>query len=118
MGELATHIDDIWGCGECDLLSKVRGFSEKRSGGMKVQEGSFVHVGMELAQEKNFSATLTQADFTQNVKFIPTPPELWAGRKEPLSMERIKLRYCKLRELRWVSAVPSPDICARWARIA
>ena len=33
-------------------------------------------------------------------------------------MEYIKLRQCKLGELRWVAAVSRPDICARLARIA
>ena len=85
---------------------------------MEVQEGSRVHVGVELAQEKDFSVTLTQADFTKNLKLLPTSPASRAGRKEPLSMDYIKLRQCKLGELFWVAAVSPPDICAREARIA
>ena len=38
--------------------------------------GSRVHVGAELAQEKDFFVTLTLADFTKNLKLLPTPPEL------------------------------------------
>ena len=73
-------------------------------------------MGMELARESDFSVTLTQADFAKNLKLLPTPPELWAGRKETLSMDYIKLRQCKLGELFWVATVSRPDICS--SRIA
>ena len=112
VGAFATHTDDISGFREYDLLAKVRGFLVKRFGGMQVQEGSFVHVGMKLAQEEDFSVTLTQAAPTEKVKLLPTPPELWEGRKERLSMEYIKLRQCMLGELRWVATVSRPDMCA------
>ena len=59
MGALATHIDDIL-IGKRDLLEKARVFSEKRFAELEVQEGSLVHVGMELAQERDFSVTLTK----------------------------------------------------------
>ena len=93
-GAFTTHTDDVSGCGECDLLAKVRKFSENRSGGVQVQDGSFVHVGMTVSLEKDFSVTSTQADFAKNMKLLPTPPELWAGRKTPLSVVYIKLRQC------------------------
>ena len=118
VGALATHIDDILGCGVPDLLVKVRGFSDKRCGEMEAQEESPVPAGMELGQEKDFSVTSTHADFTKNLKLLPTPPALWAGRKEPLSMSYIKLRQCASGKLRWVAAVSRPDICARLAPIA
>ena len=85
---------------------------------MKVQEGSFVHVGMELAQEKDSSVTLTQEDFTRNLTPLPTRPALWAGRKKPLATDYIKLRQCKLGELRWVATVSRLEIRAPLARIA
>ena len=113
-----THIDDILGCGEPDILAKARKFPVGRFGKLEVQEGSFVHVGMELAHEKDFSATLTEADFAKNVKLLPTSPEPWAGRREPSSLDHIKLRQCKLGELCWVATVSRPDLCARLARIA
>ena len=76
-----------------------------------------MHVGMKLAQERDFSATLTQADFSKSAKLLPTPPSLCAGGKEALSMDFAKLRQCKLGELRWVATVSRPDVCARLARI-
>ena len=75
-------------------------------------------MGIELPREEDLSATLTQADFTKDVKFLPTPPAFRAGRKEPSSMEYIELRQRKFGELRWVATVSRPDICARLARIA
>ena len=80
MGVFTTNIDDILGCGEPDVLPKIRGFSEQRYGAMKLQENSFVHVGVELKQDTNFSATLTQAGFTKNPQPLGTSPELWAAR--------------------------------------
>ena len=73
---------------------------------------------MALAQEKDFSATATQAGLTEDMKLLPTSPELWAGREKPQSMEHIKLRQCKLGELFWDATVSRPDICACLARIA
>ena len=84
------------GHGVPDILPDARKITGKRFGKLKVQEGSSVHVGMELAQEKDFPATLTQTDFTKNGKLLPSPPSLWAGRKEPFSTDYIKLRQCKL----------------------
>ena len=73
---------------------------------------------MKVALEKDFSVTSTQADFAKNMKLLPTPPELWAGRKTPLSVEYIKLRQCKLGEPCWPAAVSRPNFCARLAQIA
>ena len=75
-------------------------------------------MGMELAQEEDFSVALTLAGFMENAKLFPAPPGLWAGRKEPLSMECIDLRQCKLGESRRAATVPRPGICAGLPRIA
>ena len=42
VGAAATPTGDILGCGEPDLLLKVRRFPKKRFGKLKVQEESFV----------------------------------------------------------------------------
>ena len=47
-GAFATPIDDILGCGDPDVFPKIRGFSEQRFGAMKLQEESFVRVGVVL----------------------------------------------------------------------
>ena len=79
---------------------------------------SFVRAGMELAQDADFSATLTKKEFAQNLKRPPTTLQSWAAWQKTLSPEKIKLRQCKLRKLRWLAAASRPDICARSARIA
>ena len=86
-GVIATRNDEILGCAEPDLLSRARGISVGRFGELNVQEGPSVHAGMELRQGRDFSATLAQGDFAKNLKLLPAPPALWAGRKEPLSTE-------------------------------
>ena len=118
VGAAATHIYDVPGCGEPDLLLKGHCFSEKRFGKLDVQEKSFVQVSMEVSMENDFSATSTQEDFAENLKFLSTSPKLWASQKEPLWLDETKMRQCKLRELHWVAAVSRPDISARLAGLA
>ena len=110
VGASATHIDDISGCGEPDALEKICHFSEKRFRTMKLQEDSFAHVGIELVQDSNFSATLTQAEFAKNLQPLGTSPQLWAARQKLFSPEDAKQRQCKLGELRWLAAFSRPDI--------
>ena len=81
-GAIATRAGDILGFGEPDSLLKARRFSAERFGKLEAQGEPFVHAGMELAQGKDFSVTLTQEDFAQNLKPLPTSPELWAGRED------------------------------------
>ena len=85
---------------------------------LEAQEKSVGHVGANLAQEKDFSVTLTQEDFTKNLKSLPTSPKLRGGREDPLPLDDTKMRQCKLGELRGVAVVSRPDICARLARTA
>ena len=82
VGVSTTHTGDISGCGEPDILSRARNFSQERFRKLKVLAGSLAHVGMGLGQRKDFSAALTQADFAKNVKSLPAPPPFWAGGKE------------------------------------
>ena len=96
---ITTHIYDILGFGEPDLLQKARRLFDKRLGKSKAQEGFFDHVGRELPQEKGFSVTLTQEDFAENLMLLSTPPALWGGRKSPMPMDYAKLRQCKMGEL-------------------
>ena len=112
VGVIATHTDDVSGRGGPDLLS------EEGLGKLAAQEGSFAHVGTEPAQEEDFPATLTQADFVKNLKPLPTSSALRAGREESLSMGYIELRQCRSGVRFWVATVYRPDICARLARIA
>ena len=61
--------------------------------------GSFVRLGVELANGEDLSATLAQEDSAKKLELLPTAPERWAGRKNPLSMDDVKVRRCKLGEL-------------------
>ena len=57
-----------------------------------------MQVGMGLAQGKDFCVTLTLEDFAKNLKSLLTSPELWAGRKEPASLDETRMRQCKVGE--------------------
>ena len=89
----------------------------RRFGELEAQEKSFAHAEMEVAPGSGSPVTATQENFTQNLKFLPTPPKLWAGRREPLSFDESKMRRRKLGGLCWVTAVSRPDICARLPKI-
>lgn len=90
MGVFTTHIDDILGRGEQAALSKILQFPEQRFGELELRESSFVFVGMELAQESDFSATQTQDEFAKNLQPLPTSPQLWPARPPPCLGERDK----------------------------
>ena len=117
-GAITTHIDSILGCGRPDPLLKARCFLGRQIVNLKVEEKSFVRVGVEPAHVKDFSVTFTKKNFTRNLKPLPTSPELRGGRKEPLLFDGIKLRQCKLGDLCWVVAVSRTDICDGLARVA
>ena len=94
----------------------MRRFLQNCFGKSKVQELPFVYVGAELSQKDDSSAALTQEDFTKNLKCLPTSPKLWAGRKEPFSVDNTKMRQCMLGELCWAAPVSPLDVCARFAK--
>ena len=85
VGIFSSHIDDILGCGAPGVLERTRHYLEQRFGALKVQGNNFVHVGMELVQQSDFSVTLTQAEFTSQLQFLDTSPALWKRRQNPLS---------------------------------
>ena len=118
VGIFSTHIDDILGCGAPGVLERTRKYLEHRFGALKVQERTFVHVGMELTQVLDFSVTLTQKEFTSRLQPLETSPALWKRRQGPLSDEEKLLRQCKMGELCWLSTASRPDICARLAQLA
>ena len=86
-------------CGRPDNLPKIRDFPEQRFRKLELQEASFAHVGMEVARGSVFSVTPKQGEFAQNVKPLPTSPQLWAARQQPLSIEDTKPCQCKPVEL-------------------
>ena len=116
-GDIATHTDDILRCGEPDISRNVRSFPEHRSGDLDVREQSVAYVGMEARQSNDFSAQLTQGEFTKGQRPITKSPESWAARQRALSLEEMKVRQCKLGELCWSATVSRPDIFARPGRI-
>ena len=65
----------ISGRGVPDLFPEARRFLGKRSGKLRGQEKPPARAGMGLAQEMDFSATLTPEDFTENSKPLPATPE-------------------------------------------
>ena len=118
VGTFSTHIDDILGRGAPGVLERTRKYLERRLGTLKVQERTFVRVGMELAQLPNFSVTLTQKEFTSRLQPMETSPALWKRRQGPHSDEEKLLCQCKMGELCWLATVSRPDICARLAHLA
>ena len=73
---------------------------------------------MALAQDDDFSATLTQEECTKNLKFPPTPRKSRVGRKGPLSEDETKMRQRELGELRRMATASRPDARAMSAKIA
>ena len=77
-----------------------------------------MHVGMELVQERDFSATLTQDEFTRNLNPLPTPTQLYTARQKKLSIEDIQLRQFKPGKLWWLATVSRRESHAMLVRLA
>ena len=54
-GAFTTHIDDILGCGEKVVTQKARVGLAPLFGVLKFRETHFNHVGLSIAQQKNYS---------------------------------------------------------------
>ena len=59
---IAKQIEDTLGCGEPQVLSPVRQYSEQRFGAQVAEEKSSVYVGMEMSKNSDFSVTEPQED--------------------------------------------------------
>ena len=77
-----------------------------------------MHVGMELTQEDDGAATLTQGDFANNSKLIPTSPDLRRARQKSLPADETELCQCRMGEVRRPATLPRQNTCARLARPA
>ena len=71
---------------------------DKRFGKSKGQEKSPARVAMAIAQDNESSVTSTQEDFAKNMTFLPTSPESWAGREDPLSTKKPEAYQGKMGE--------------------
>ena len=58
MAVFTTHIDDILGCGQPDVLPKIRAYLGQRFGELQLRESSFVGEGTDSVQESDFPVTL------------------------------------------------------------
>ena len=92
VGAAATHIDAISGCEEQCVLSKTGVFSE-------VHLSSIERVGMEMSRGNDYSAQLTQEEFSPELQPLVTSPGLWTASEQLLSQDVVR-RQEKLGELR------------------
>ena len=91
-GAFTSHFGDICGCGEQDVPTKLRAFSQYRPGRVGVQESLCVHVGAEVPLGGDFSIKLPLEEFTRNPKPLITSPGLGAAPRRTESPEAIKSR--------------------------
>ena len=84
-----AHTDDILGRGGQDVPTEIRQFSEQRYGDLRLQESSFAHVGMDLAQGGDASVALAQDEFTKNAQPILNSLQPLAARPEKLLIKDI-----------------------------
>ena len=93
-------------------------FSEYRFGELEVQKKPFVHLGVKVLQEADFSEKPTQGEFAKNLTPLSTSPELWVSRQRPPASDEIKPRQCKLGGQCWLATVSRPDTHDRTVRSA
>ena len=117
VGARTTHIDDVPRRGNPNICSEARKYLGPTLR-LKVQEQSFVHVGMAPSQAGDASVRLAQENFTDARTPSPTTPELRALRQRPLSMEQGRVCKYKLGKLCWPATDSRPDTCTRLAPLA
>ena len=86
VGAPTTHIDDILGCGERGVPSRLQTFLGSRLGEWELQESSFVHLGMDLRQASDYSVRSTKADFSSKLVLSESSPALWAARQQAAAL--------------------------------
>ena len=86
-GALTTHVDDVRGCGDQEVLRLARRDLQHRFGDLGAQEKDFVDFGLEWTQTDDFSAQLADGNLTNALKPIPTTPKLWASRQHKCKLE-------------------------------
>ena len=106
------------GCGEQVVPPRALTFAEARFGKLKLQESSCAHAGMAVSPANDYSARLTQADFSSKLVPLGTARALWAARRQLLSPEAVLRCRRKLGELCWLATTSRPDICARLTKLA
>ena len=85
MGVITSHIDDLLGCGEKDVLPKMEKYLSIRFGLVKAQKDDFPHIGMGVLQGEDGSVEITQKTFTDLLDPIATSPSLWRDRNRALT---------------------------------
>ena len=111
VGAVAAHIDDALGCGELGVLGRTNQFLDTWFGKSKPQESAFVHVGMEMSPEKDYSARLTQAGVTSKLAPTETPSAPWAAGQELLPPGDVPRCQCELEKLCWLASLPTRYMC-------
>ena len=113
-GVIATHIDDLLGCCEHVVLQRMQKFLAARFAPVKVQKDNFTHIGMDIIQNADGSAEITQKNFTDSLCLIATPPSPWKDRNRPLSPEELLIRQSKLGELFLLATVAAQTSVLLW----
>ena len=71
-----------------------------------------------MARASDFSADLTQEEFTEGLRPSPTPPDFGGARQRPSPFVGIKVRQRKLGDLRRLATFSGPEIRAHRVQIA
>ena len=83
MGAITTQMDDTLECCESESPALGLRFLERRFGDLSLQEQAFTHSGAGAPQAKDFAASVTEEELTEELQPMPTSP---ASRQRPLSV--------------------------------
>ena len=89
VGGITTHIDDLLGCGEQDILQRMEKFLSARFGRVKEQKDTFTQIGLDVRQKDEGSVEIALKTFADLLRPIATSPTLWRDRYRALSDEEL-----------------------------
>ena len=110
VGLIASYVDDILWAGNMYFQDKVivRLKSELHVGSEQVE--AFSYIGIKLKQDKDFSITLSQNSYIDNLKLQELSPSRMKQKNDTLTkLERRQLRGV-VGKINWVRRISRPDI--------
>lgn len=107
---VSTHVDDLKGGGEKRVVAVLLRCLEKAFGKLNVEKKSFEHCGVLHVQHDDFSVTMSQQHYVQQLKPLPTEGVDETKPAVMLSEQMRGMCMSLLGGLSWLTQT-RPDIC-------
>ena len=117
-GIMSTHVDDFLLTGSPSCMEAVDFMLTSRFDRLETKLSPFVHCGVRICQQPNFSVSADQEDYLRGLKAIPTTSEDWSRRQEDLPEDLPPPLRALLGQLSYAATCSRPDLCSSLADIS